>query len=82
MLWSHIPPSHRHPFRPSPQLADTFLKACSDAYSTLVARQKAIKNKASEMDKKGRASQADDLIQFRQLRAQVPRLSEPLSRPI
>jgi hypothetical protein len=58
------------------------LKACSDAYSTLVARQKAIKNKASEMDKKGRASQADDLIQFRQLRAQVPRLSEPLSRPI
>ena len=49
------------------------MKACSDAYSTLVARQKAIKNKASEMDKKGRASQADDLIQFRQLRAQVPR---------
>jgi len=47
-----------------------------------VARQKAIKNKASEMDKKGRASQADDLIQFRQLRAQVPRLSEPLSEPL
>ena len=51
------------------KMADTFLKSCQEAYSSLVARQKALKNKATELDKKGRASQADDLIQFRQLRA-------------
>jgi hypothetical protein len=53
------------------KMSDIFLKSCQDAYSTLVAKQKAIKTKASELDRKGRASQADDLIQFRQLRAQV-----------
>ena len=53
------------------KLTDTFLRSCQDAYSTLVAGQKALKNKASELDKKGRASQADDLIQFRQLRSQA-----------
>ena len=53
------------------KLSDTFLKSCQEAYSSLVAKQKAIKSKASELDRKGRASQADDLIQFRQLRAQA-----------
>jgi coatomer subunit beta len=53
------------------KLGDTFLQSCHQAYGSLVAKQKAIKTKASEEDKKGRASQADDLIQFRQLRAQA-----------
>jgi coatomer subunit beta len=48
-----------------------FLKSCKLAFSNLVAKQKEIKLKASELDKIGRASQADDLIQFRQLRAQA-----------
>jgi coatomer subunit beta len=48
-----------------------FLKSCQEAYSNLVAKQKAVKNKASEADKKGRASNPDDLIQFRQLRSQA-----------
>jgi len=47
-----------------------FLSSCLEAYSHLVAKQKAVKNKASEADKKGRASGPDDLIQFRQLRVQ------------
>jgi hypothetical protein len=46
-------------------MSGTFLSSCQDAYSSLVAKQKAIKTKAVELDKKGRASQADDLIQFR-----------------
>lgn len=53
------------------RLAPIFLSSCHDAFSSLVAQQKAVKNKASELDKKGRASQADDLIQFRQLRSQT-----------
>lgn len=53
------------------KLKPIFLKACQESYRTLVARQKAIKMKASEAEKKGRASQPDDLIQFRQLRAQA-----------
>ena len=53
------------------KLMETFLISCQDAFSSLVAKQKALKTKASEEDKKGRASQADDLIQFRQLRAQA-----------
>lgn len=53
------------------KMSETFLSSCQDAYSSLVAKQKAIKTKATELDKKGRASQADDLIQFRQLRAQA-----------
>lgn len=48
-----------------------FLKSCQQAYSNLVAKQKAVKTKASEADKKGRASNPDDLIQFRQLRSQA-----------
>lgn len=53
------------------KLGSIFLSSCHQAFSTLVAKQKAVKVKASEDDKKGRASQADDLIQFRQLRAQA-----------
>lgn len=53
------------------KLKPIFLKACQESYRTLVARQKAIKNKATEEEKKGRASNPDDLIQFRQLRAQA-----------
>jgi len=53
------------------KLAPTFLASCHDAFSSLVAQQKLLKSKASELEKKGRASQADDLIQFRQLRSQA-----------
>ncbi len=53
------------------KLKPIFLKACQESYRTLVARQKAVKTKASEEEKKGRASNPDDLIQFRQLRAQA-----------
>jgi len=53
------------------KMADTWLSTCQKAFSTLVSKQKAIKTKASETEKKGRSSQADDLIQFRQLRAQA-----------
>jgi coatomer subunit beta len=53
------------------KLKPIFLKACQDSYRTLVARQKAVKLKAIELEKKGRASRPDDLIQFRQLRAQA-----------
>lgn len=49
---------------------DLFLSSCQEAYSHLVAKQKAVKTKASEADKKGRESNPDDLIQFRQLRSQ------------
>lgn len=48
-----------------------FLESSIHAFSELVAKQKAIKTKASEDGRKGRTSQADDLIQFRQLRAQA-----------
>jgi coatomer subunit beta len=53
------------------KLKPIFLKACQDSYKSLVARQKEIKTRAIEVDKKGRASGPDDLIQFRQLRAQA-----------
>jgi coatomer subunit beta len=53
------------------KMAETFLQSCHSAYSTLVAKQKASKSKAGEEDKKSLTSQADDLIQFRQLRAQA-----------
>lgn len=46
------------------------LEACQDAYNKLVSSQRAIKNQASEEEKKGRKSNPDDLIQFRQLRVQ------------
>ena len=53
------------------KLGHIFLSSCHDAFSGLVAQQKSLKNKATELEKKGRASQADDLIQFRQLRSQA-----------
>lgn len=54
------------------KLSPTFLYTCQHAFSGLVAKQNAIKVAASdEEDKRGRTSQADDLIQFRQLRAQA-----------
>lgn len=48
-----------------------FIESCQKAYTSLVSKQKAVKIKASEADKKSRASAPDDLIQFRQLRAQA-----------
>jgi coatomer subunit beta len=53
------------------KLMGTFLKSCKDAFGSFVSKQKAVKIDAAEKIKKGRASQADDLIQFRQLRAQA-----------
>jgi coatomer subunit beta len=52
-------------------LKPIFIQSCQDAYSNLVAKQRVIKNKLLESanNKKGKASQPDDLIQFRQLRA-------------
>ena len=52
------------------KLKPILLDACQEAYNSLVSSQKAIKNKANEEEKKGRASNPDDLIQFRQLRVQ------------
>lgn len=52
-------------------LAIKFLEAGRNVFSNLIQTQKAAKVKATEADKKGRASQADDLIQFRQLRSQA-----------
>jgi coatomer subunit beta len=52
------------------KLKPILLGACQEAYNALVSSQKAIKNKANEEEKKGRASNPDDLIQFRQLRVQ------------
>jgi len=48
-----------------------FVESCQQAYASLVNKQKAVKIKASEEDKMSRASGPDDLIQFRQLRAQA-----------
>eukprot|EP01038_Epipyxis_sp_PR26KG_P015500 gene15500-20917_t len=53
------------------KLTPVFLKSCQDAYSLLVSNQKEVKNKATEATKKSLASRPDDLIQFRQLRAQA-----------
>lgn len=47
------------------------LKSGHSAFSALVARNTASKGKSTESKKNGNASQADDLIQFRQLRAQA-----------
>lgn len=52
-------------------LGEAWLHSCRDAFSAIVASQKAAKSKATEDDKKRLASQADDLIQFRQLHAQA-----------
>mmetsp|Transcript_4229 Transcript_4229/g.6933 ORF Transcript_4229/g.6933 Transcript_4229/m.6933 type:complete len:413 (-) Transcript_4229:234-1472(-) len=48
-----------------------FIEMCQASYSSLIAKQKAVKTKASEADMKSRVSNPDDLIQFRQLRAQA-----------
>ena len=53
------------------KMADVYLKSCQDAFSSLVSKQKMLKNKSAEALKKTVSSQADDLIQFRQLRAQA-----------
>lgn len=51
-------------------LKPIFLQSCQDAYSSLVAKEKVVKNQLLENSiKKGKASQPDDLIQFRQLRS-------------
>ena len=52
-------------------LGPIFLQSGHAAYAKLVADQKAHKALKSESEKKQTVSQADDLIQFRQLRAQV-----------
>ena len=52
--------------------SDFYLNAGHNAFSALVSKQNALKTKATEESKKGRGlSHADDLIQFRQLRAQA-----------
>jgi coatomer subunit beta len=50
------------------KLKDVFLTSCQEAYSQLVSKQKVLKQKVTEQAKKGKASNPDDLIQFRQLR--------------
>jgi coatomer subunit beta len=52
------------------RFGNLWLNSCKNAFSNVVAKQKDLKTKANELDKKSRASQADDLIQFRQLRSQ------------
>jgi coatomer subunit beta len=59
-----LDPSVRDP------LSQAFLKTCHNAFSALVTQQKQQKTTASEQEKLRNASQADDLIQFRQLRSQ------------
>lgn len=49
-------------------LKDTFIKSCQEAYTSLVTRQRVAKQKVADIAKKGKASNPDDLIQFRQLR--------------
>lgn len=51
------------------RLAPVLIDLSRDAYSALAAKQKAAKSKLLEAAKKGKASNPDDLIQFRQLRA-------------
>lgn len=53
------------------KMSTIFLKSCGDAFRHLVTIQKNVKLKATENLKGAVASQADDLIQFRQLRAQA-----------
>jgi coatomer subunit beta len=50
-------------------LGPIFLESCHAAFTDLVTDAKNAKNKAAEAAKKLTVSQADDLIQFRQLRA-------------
>jgi coatomer subunit beta len=51
------------------KLQPLFIESCREAFSALAAKQKAAKNKANELAKRGKASSPEDLIQFRQLRA-------------
>lgn len=51
-------------------LSVAFLETCHAAFSALVSQQKQLKLSSSEQEKLRNASQADDLIQFRQLRSQ------------
>jgi coatomer subunit beta len=53
------------------KMCGTFLSSSRNAFTSMVAKQKSGKSKAQEESKKNRFSQADDLIQFRQLRAQA-----------
>lgn len=48
-----------------------FLDAGHNAFTEMIAEQKRMKQRQSEKERKATVSQADDLIQFRQLRAQV-----------
>ena len=52
-------------------LGPIFLQSGRDAFAAFIADQRANKLLKSEREKKATVSQADDLIQFRQLRAQV-----------
>ena len=54
----------------TPTTKTQFLSSCHVAFTTLVNKQKLMKNKISERDKV-LSSHADDLIQFRQLRSQA-----------
>jgi coatomer subunit beta len=51
------------------QMLPAFCEATQIAYSLLAKKQKAAKLRAAETSQKSRASNPDDLIQFRQLRA-------------
>jgi coatomer subunit beta len=53
------------------KLEKAFLASCKAAFSAMIKTQRAAKIKASEAEKIMVASQADDLIQFRQLRSQA-----------
>eukprot|EP00604_Paraphysomonas_vestita_P001184 CAMPEP_0174822896 /NCGR_PEP_ID=MMETSP1107-20130205/19533_1 /TAXON_ID=36770 /ORGANISM="Paraphysomonas vestita, Strain GFlagA" /LENGTH=619 /DNA_ID=CAMNT_0016043297 /DNA_START=1106 /DNA_END=2965 /DNA_ORIENTATION=+ len=53
------------------RMVSTWLKSGKEAFGLIVTNQKLAKSKATEANKKNLASQADDLIQFRQLRAQA-----------
>lgn len=53
------------------EVGEMWLLSCREAFTVIVNNQKILKSKASEADKKSRASQADELIQFRQLRSQA-----------
>ncbi|CAE7550965.1 unnamed protein product [Symbiodinium microadriaticum] len=53
------------------KLGDAWLTSCRESFTSIVTKQKAAKHRATELDKMSRASQADDLIQFRQLHAQA-----------
>ena len=53
------------------KMEKSFLKSCRAAFTNMIISQRAVKSKASDLEKKQVSSQADDLIQFRQLRSQA-----------